>query len=208
MLAPNDDGYNPAGASKPTCHGLCDTMTTLIELIPTLLFFGTYVYAGLYPAVSVLMASMVLMVAYNWIRSGRMPKVQVVITLVVVILGGLTLWLRDPEFIKFKPTAIYGGIAIALLVSQFIGEKVLLARLPQKVVVMPDAVWRKVNLAWVAFFLVCAALNLYVAANYSEATWVKVKTFGFTALMFAFILLHAPFLSRYLVEEEAGPDAR
>lgn len=183
-------------------------MTTLIELVPTLLFFATYLFAGLYPAVAVLMGAMVAMLAFNWLRSGQLPKLQAAIVLVVVVLGGLTLWLRDPEFIKFKPTAIYGGIALALLASQFFGEKVLLARMPQKIVVMPEPVWRKVNLAWVAFFVFCAVLNLYVASHYSEATWVKVKTFGFTALMFAFLLLHAPFLSRYFVEEEAGSDAR
>lgn len=183
-------------------------MSTLIDLVPTALFFLTYVYAGLYPAVSVLIAAMLAMVALSWWRTGRIPKMQLAVTGVVTVLGGLTLWLRNPAFIKFKPTAIYGGIALALLTSHYIGEKVLLARMPQKIVVMPDAVWRRVNLAWAAFFVFCAALNLYVAANFSEATWVKIKVFGFTGMTFAFLLLHAPFLARYLVEEEAGSDAR
>jgi intracellular septation protein len=68
---------------------------------------------------------------------------------------------------------------------------------------MPDSMWRRVNLAWVVFFIGCAVLNLYVATHFSEATWVKVKAFGFTALMFVFLLLHAPFLSKYFVEPEA-----
>lgn len=175
-------------------------MSALIELIPTLLFFAAYAYAGIYVAVSVLMGAMTVLVAVTWLRSGRPPKVQIVVTAVVIVLGALTLWLRNPAFIKFKPTAIYGGIALALLISQFVGEKVLLARMPQKIIVLPDPIWRRVNLAWVAFFVFCAVLNLYVAATYSEATWVKVKSFGFTSLMFAFLLLHAPFLSRYLVD--------
>ncbi|GAC1631432.1 MAG: septation protein A [Nevskia sp.] len=183
-------------------------MTAFIDLIPAVLFFAAYAWAGLYPATAVLMAAMAAMLVFTWLRTRRLPKLQLAITAVVLLLGGLTLWLRNPDFIKFKPTAIYGAFALALLASQFIGDRVLLSRMPQKVVVMPEPVWRKVNLAWVAFFAFCAVLNLYVAANYSEATWVKVKSFGFTTLMFAFLLLHAPFLSRYLVEEKVGPDAR
>jgi intracellular septation protein len=80
---------------------------------------------------------------------------------------------------------------------------VLLARIPQDVIALPEPVWRKVNLAWALFFLGCAALNWYVAHHYDEATWVKFKTFGFTALTFVFLLAHAPFLSRYLPQDPA-----
>ena len=179
-------------------------MNALIDLSPAVLFFAAYVYGGLYVATTVLIVAMLAMVSVTWLRTRRVPKMQLGIAIIVTILGGLTLWLRNPEFIKFKPTAIYGAFALALLGSHFIGDKVLLARIPQKNIVLPDPIWRRVNLAWVAFFAFCAVLNLYVAATYSEATWVKVKSFGFTGLMFAFLLLHAPFLSRYLVD----PDAR
>jgi len=117
------------------------------------------------------------------------------------VLGGLTLAIHDPVFIKFKPSGVYGVFALALLGSHFIGQRVLLARIPQKTFTFPEPVWRKVNLAWALFFLGCAALNWYVADHYDEATWVKFKTFGFTALMFVFLLAHAPFLSRYLPQE-------
>ncbi|MGQ3058604.1 MAG: inner membrane-spanning protein YciB, partial [Nevskia sp.] len=84
---------------------------------------------------------------------------------------------------------------------------VLMQRIPQKAMVMPDALWRRLNFAWALFFAFCALLNVYVALNFSEEVWVKVKVFGFTALMFVFMLAHIPFLSRYLVDspKDAAP---
>ena len=128
-------------------------------------------------------------------------KSHLVVAVLATVLGGLTLAIHDPSFIKFKPTAVYGVFAIALLASHFVGDRVLLARIPQKTFSFPDPVWRRINVAWAVFFAGCAVLNLYVASHYDEATWVKFKTFGFTALMFVFLLAHAPFLSRYLPQE-------
>lgn len=179
-------------------------MAAILDLIPAALFFAAYALYGLYVATAVLIVASWILVAAVWFRTRRVPQMQLAVAIVVAVFGGLTLALHDPGFIKIKPTVLYGALALALLGSHFIGDKVLLARIPQQMIVMPDAMWRRVNLAWVAFFVFCAALNLYVAANFSEATWVKVKVFGFTGLTFVFLLLHAPFLSRYFVEPPAA----
>ncbi len=155
-----------------------------------------------------LIASCFAVVVVQWLRTRRIPRVQLVTAILAGLLGGLTLWYRDPQFIKFKPTALYGLFAVALLASHFIGDKVLLARIPQDAIKLPDAVWRRVNLAWVLYFLFLAGLNLYIAENFSEAVWVKVKAFGFSLLMFVFLIAHAPFLMRYLEKHPKGGDAR
>lgn len=183
-------------------------VNALIDFAPAVFFFTAYVFYGLYTATAVLIVSCFALVLVQWLRTRRLPRVQLVTAVLAAVLGGLTLWYRDPQFIKFKPTALYGLFALVLLGSHFIGDKVLLARIPQKQIVLPPAVWRKVNFAWAMFFLFCAALNLYVAANYSEAVWVKVKAFGFSLLMFAFLIAHAPFLARYLEDQPKSGDAR
>ncbi|MCK9195080.1 MAG: septation protein IspZ [Nevskia sp.] len=182
-------------------------MNALIDTIPALLFVGVYAFYGLYPATAVLIAACIALVIYTWVRTRRMPKMQLAIAVVVTVLGGLTLWLHDPDFVKFKPTAIYAAFGAALLSSHFFGDKVLLARLPQQMIVMPDAVWRRVNAAWGIYYLLLAAVNFYIAKNFSEATWVTWKFISFTVLPFVFLLLHAPFLSRYLVTEPNHDDA-
>lgn len=176
-------------------------MKILLDYAPALLFFGAYVVYDIYVATAVLIAAAIGVVLIYRLRHQRWHKAHVVVAVLATVLGGLTLAIHDPAFIKFKPTAVYGVFGFALLLSHVIGERVLLARLPQKTFQFPEPVWRKVNFAWGLFFLACAVLNLYVADRYDEATWVKFKTFGFTALMFVFLLAHAPFLARYLPQE-------
>jgi intracellular septation protein len=48
--------------------------------------------------------------------------------------------------------------------------------------------WTKLNMVWVVFFVAVGLLNIYVAYNFSQATWVKFKVFGLMALTFAFML--------------------
>jgi intracellular septation protein len=175
----------------------------LLDFAPALLFFAAYFLAGIYVATATLIAATVLLVLVYRLWQDRWHKSHVVVAILATVLGGLTLAIHDPVFIKFKPTAVYAVFALALLGSHFIGKRVLLARIPQDAIALPDPVWRKVNLAWALFFLGCAVLNWYVAGHYDEATWVKFKTFGFTALTFVFLLAHAPFLARYLPQDPA-----
>jgi intracellular septation protein len=175
----------------------------LLDFAPALLFFAAYFLADIYVATATLIVATIALVLVYRLWQDRWHKSHLVVALLAAVLGGLTLAIHDPMFIKFKPTAVYAVFALALLGSHAIGERVLLARIPQDVIALPEPVWRKVNLAWALFFLGCAALNWYVAHHYDEATWVKFKTFGFTALTFVFLLAHAPFLSRYLPQDPA-----
>ncbi len=176
-------------------------MRLLLDYSPGLLFFGAYFLSDIYIATTVLIAAAIALVLIYRLWQGRWHKTHLTVAILATVLGGLTLAIRDPVFIMFKPSAVYGVFALALLGSHFVGERVLLARLPQKLIVLPEPVWRRVNLAWSFFFFGCAALNFYVAGHYDEATWVKFKTFGFTVLTFVFLIAHAPFLHRYLPDD-------
>ena len=184
--------------SDPSC---VPTLKLLLDYFWAPLFLGAYAYGGIYLATEVLIASTLAMVALWWLWKREWNKTYLVLALVTAVLGGTTLYLRDPAFIKLKPTVVYGVFAAALLGSHFVGKQVLLARLPQKTLSLPDPVWRKVNFAWGLYFVGCAALNWYVASHFDEATWVKVKVFGFTSLTFVFAMAHIPFLWRYLPQE-------
>lgn len=181
-------------------------MKFFLDLLPAIAFFGVYLAVDIYAATMALIVSLFVVVAVYRLWKGTWHKAHAITALVALVLGGMTLYVRDPAFIKFKPTAVYAVFALALAGSHFIGQKVLLQRIPQQMLRMPDALWRRVNLAWVAFFLFCAVLNWHVAHAYDEATWVKFKTFGFTAMTFLFLIAHTPFLSRYLHDPEAPPE--
>src|ERR1043165_2976399 len=171
-------------------------MKLALDYSPLAAFLAAYYFGGIYLATGVLMAALWIALLLHRALFGAWSKTYLWVAIVATVLGGLTLYLRDPAFIKLKPTIVYGMMSAALLASHFIGDKVLLARLPQQILVMPDPTWRKLNLAWAAFFAGCAVLNYYVAHHYAEATWVKFKVIGFTVLPLMFALATAPFIAR------------
>lgn len=184
-------------------------MKTLLDLFPAAAFFAAYLVGravggdeAIYIATGVLIASLIGVVLVYRFAYRRWHRAHLWVTAIAIVLGGLTIYLHDPRFIKLKPTLVYGAFCVALLASHLVGERVLLARIPQTAIAMPDAAWRKVNFAWAVFFGGCAALNLYVASHFAEATWVKFKFIGFTLLPMLFALAQLPFLARYLTAAE------
>jgi len=177
-------------------------MKTLLDLLPVVAFGLAYYLGGIYAAtVAIVLALAVTVIGFK-LLDGRWHKAHLIALVASAVLGGITLAFHDPAFIKLKPSLVYGIFALVLLGSHFVGDTVLLQRLPQKMVVMPDAIWRRVNFAWVLFFVFCAVLNYVVAHHFDEALWVKLKLFGFSVLMIAFMLAHLPFVGRYVVQPE------
>ena len=122
-----------------------------------------------------------------------------VITLVLtVILGGLTLLLKDIRFIKWKPTAVNWVFALVFLGSQFIGKKPIIRRMMDHAISVPDEIWTKLNMGWVVFFIFSGIANLYVAYNFSTEFWVNFKVYGLLGLTFIFAIGQAMYMSRYI----------
>lgn len=182
-------------------------MDLLIDFIPALAFYAAYKLYDFYVATGVLIAVSLVMLMVSWLRTRQIRKSQVFVAASAVVFGGLTLWLHDPEFLKLKLSLIYGVFALVLLGSQFIGKRVMMARLGESTIKLPENIWRRVNLSWAIFFALCAGLNLFIARNYSDAVWVNFKLYGFSLMIFAFILLHAPFLGKYLSDEQPNREA-
>lgn len=120
----------------------------------------------------------------------------------VVVLGGLTIWFHNKTFIMWKPTGLYWSFALAFWGSQALFGTNLLRKLLGEQLELPDAVWRRLNLAWVLFFAAMGLVNLWVAYRFEEQTWVSFKAFGATGLMFLFFIGQGVYLSRHLPNEE------
>lgn len=177
-------------------------MKSIIDLLPAALFLIALYLRDIFVATAVLMVSLVLLAAWHWWRDGKPHKLHTFSAVAVLVLGGLTLFVQDASFVKYKTTVVNGVIALLFLGSHLIGDKVLLQRIPQQAIQMPEAVWRRVNLAWAGFFASIALINLYVMHNFDDRTWGLFKTFGVSGLMFVFMLAHLPFLARYLPQDE------
>ncbi len=121
---------------------------------------------------------------------------------IIVFFGGATIYFHNETFIKWKPTVLYWCFAAALLFSQIFLKKNLIRTMMEKQMSLPDGIWRRVNLSWVAFFMTMGLLNLYVAFNFSTAAWVNFKLFGGMGLMFAFIIVQSLILSKHMKEPQ------
>jgi intracellular septation protein len=138
------------------------------------------------------------------LRGRRVDTMLWVSLVLVVVLGGLTIWFHSETFIKWKPTLLYWVMAGAFLLGPLLFGKNLLRLLLGEQLQLPDAVWQRLNWAWVAFFTVMGALNLWVAYKFSTDTWVNFKLFGSIGLMLVFTVAQGLYLSRYLPDEPAA----
>jgi len=104
----------------------------------------------------------VAQVAWVRIRHKRTERVHLITLGLLLLFGGLTLALRDPIFVMWKPTMVNWLFAVVFLGSQFIGEKTLAERMMGQAVDVPGPIWRRLNLAWAGFFFASGLANLYV----------------------------------------------
>ncbi len=159
-------------------------MQLLVDLFPIIVFFVAYKLAGMYVATGATIAIMAAQLAAQWLRRRRVSRMLLVSTAAVAVLGGITLALRNPIFIEWKPTVVYWVFAGAFLASQYyFGKQPLIQRLMGHAVTLDADMWRQLNFMWVAAFVVMGAANLIVLYNFTEATWVNFKLFGEFGLM-------------------------
>lgn len=168
-------------------------MNLIFEFLPLILFLGAFLYKGIYFALIVLMIAMPIGLLIKYLRTRIFDKMYFWSTVFLLVAGALTLYFRNPYFLFWKPTVFYWAVAAAFLGSFWIGEQPLVQRFFGLVEGMPfervsPRQWNQLNLAWVLFFIAAGLLNIYVAYNFSEATWVKFKVFGLMALTFIFML--------------------
>lgn len=151
-------------------------------------------------ATAVVIIATLAQILYLLIRGRKVDVMLWVSLLIVGVFGGATIYFHNDLFIKWKPTVLYWSFATVLLVSQLLLKKNLIKTMMGQQLAMPDAIWEKLGLTWVGFFVLMGCLNLYVAFNYPTATWVNFKLFGGMGLMFVFVIGQTLLLSKYMQE--------
>ncbi len=176
-------------------------MKFLTDFFPILLFFIAYKMYDLYVATAVIIVASLAQVSYTWLKHRHVEKMHLITLAMVVVFGGLTLFLQDEMFIKWKPSVINWLLAAAFLGSQYIGEKSFVERMLSVNISLPRAAWNSLNLCWVGFFAMLGFINLFVVYNYDTDTWVNFKMFGMMGITFAFILAQGVYVT-YLIKQQ------
>jgi intracellular septation protein len=182
-------------------------MQFLLEFLPIALFFVAYKFGDLFIATGVLIAAVLVQTAIQWVRHRKISPMMLASAVLVLVFGGLTLFLHDATFIKWKPTILYWLLAVAFLGSQFIGQQTFIQRMLGENIQLERPMWNTLNVMWVVFFVFLGALNIYVAQRYDEATWVNFKLFGLMGLTFVFAIAQSLWLSSKLPPDAAESDS-
>ena len=176
-------------------------MKVLIDFFPILLFFGAYKFADIYTATATLMVATVVQMSLIYTLDKKLQTMHKITLLLVVIFGTLTLVLQDERFIKWKPTVLYGAMAIALAIALWGMRKNFLKLLLGSQLSLPDAVWLRLNWAWIVYCAFMAAINAYVAAYFSTDAWVNFKLWGYVFPL-VFIVGQGLYIAPHLSEHE------
>ena len=202
-------------------------MKLLFDLFPVILFFVAFKYSEKNPeaaaswvasllgsaavdikqapillATIVVIAATVAQIAWVWFKHGKVDKMLWVSLVLVGVFGGMTLIFQNEDFIKWKPTILYWVFAGSMAFSALVLKKNAIKAMLGEQMKLPEALWARVNLSWVAFFTFMGGLNLFVAFNFTTDTWVNFKLFGGMGLLFVFVLGQGLLLSKYVEEEK------
>ena len=177
-------------------------MQFILEYAPIILFFVAYKLKNIYFATGVAIAASILAIAYARLVSKKVSTMQWLSLAIIVVFGGATLLLHDETFIKWKPSALYGAFGLTLLFGKLVLKKNWIqAIFKQAQIQAPDALWSKLTWAWIVFFAFMAALNGYVASNFSLDAWVNFKVWWAMGLFFAFTIGNVALLAKYMKED-------
>ncbi len=176
-------------------------MKILIDFFPILLFFGAYKFYDIYVGTGVLMAATLVQMSLIYAIDRKLQVMHKITLALILIFGSLTLVLQDERFIKWKPTLLYAAMAIGLALAIWVMRKNFLKLLLGSQMELPDPVWHRLNVVWVAYCAFMSLLNAYVTYYYSTEVWVNFKLWGY-AFPLVFIIGQGFYIAPYLKSDE------
>jgi intracellular septation protein len=174
-----------------------------LDLGPLLIFFLTFQLAGIFAATAAFMVAVLLALAVGYAIERRLSPMPLFTAVLVLIFGGLTLYLKNDTFIKMKPTVLYAGFGLTLLCGLLFG-RLFVKYLFAAAFELTEEGWRKLTFRWGWFFLALAIVNEIVWRSMPTAAWVKFKVFGIIPLIMLFALAQMPLVLKH--EVKPNPD--
>ncbi|MBL4647381.1 MAG: septation protein IspZ, partial [Gammaproteobacteria bacterium] len=97
-------------------------MKLLTDFLPIVIFFVAYKLYGIFTATGAAIVVSVLLVSWAWYKYRKVDNTQWITLGAIVILGGATLIFHKAIYIQWKVSIVYWALALAFLLSQFIGK--------------------------------------------------------------------------------------
>ena len=172
---------------------------SLIEIIPLILFFIVNAKYGIIVATKIFDITTVIALVVSYLHLKKFSAPLLITSFLVLIFGGLTIFFKDPTFIKLKPTIVY------LLFSSFLFLGLILKKNFLKIylsnlIKLNNIGWDILTKRWSLFFLAMAILNEIIWRNFSTDFWVSFKVFGFLPLTIIFMMLQNGLMKKYSIK--------
>jgi intracellular septation protein len=183
-----------------------------IDLGPLLVFFLVNGFAPvpgmvkIFYATGAFMIAMLIAMMISYFRYKHISPMLWFSGAMVLVLGGLTIWLHNETFIKLKPTIYYSVAAGLLLFGLLTKRNLLQAVLGSAYPGLSERGWSILTRNWVLFFIAMAAVNEAVWRNTSTDFWVSFKLWGALPATFVFALANVPMLMRHGLQLESGKE--
>lgn len=171
-------------------------MKQFLDFVPILVFVIAFFTTDIYIATAALMIAVTAQVALIKLVGRRVSRELLITFWASIIFGGLTLWLRDETFIKWKPTVVNWIFSVILVVGHYIEGDNFIKRLLGQQLNCPDDVWTRLNFGWAFGFFLAGALNLVVAYNFSLDFWVSYKLVGGFAITLTYLIITLVYLNK------------
>jgi intracellular septation protein len=175
-----------------------------LDLGPLLIFFAVFEWAGIFAATAAFMVAVLVALAAGYAIERRISPMPVFTAVLVLIFGGLTLYLKNDTFIKMKPTVLYAFFGLTLL-GGLVFRRMFVKYVFAAAFELSETGWRKLTYRWGFFFLALAVLNEIVWRTLPTGDWVKFKVFGIIPLILLFALAQMPLVMKHEVKENSGP---
>ncbi len=167
----------------------------LVEMFPVLDGLGGPIFI----ATALFMVAITISLSVSLLLTGKFPIMPMVTGIVVLVFGGLTLYLQDELFIKLKPTIVNLLFGSILLGGLYFGRS-LLGYVFNSVFKLDDDGWRKLTFRWGIFFLCLAILNEIIWRNFSTDFWVAFKVWGMMPISMVFTFSQMPLIMRHSIK--------
>ena len=195
-----DKGLQPT-AREPQV-GASQLVKMLIEIGPLVVFFAVNgVTKNLFYATGAFMVATALALGVSYRQFGKIPPMLMVSGVLVLVLGGLTLWLQEAVFIKIKPTIVYLLFA-SVLGAGLMFDKYYLRVLMGEVFSLTEQGWKLLTIRWAAFFAFMAILNEVVWRNFSVDFWISFKLLGAIPLTLMFGIAQLGLMKRHAASQD------
>jgi intracellular septation protein len=174
-----------------------------LDLGPLLIFFAAFKYLGIFGATAAFMAAVLLALAIGYLIEKKVSPMPLFTAVLVLVFGGLTLYLKNDIFIKMKPTVLYAFFGAVLLGGLSV-NRLFIKYVFAQAFELDELGWRKLTVRWGIFFLALAVLNETIWRSTTTATWVSFKVWGIIPLIFLFALAQTPLLLKHQRHDTGG----